>query len=241
MSNSVILTWTESVSDLLEIIWSTQDSQKLEFDKLDFSINLWPVTQKILDMKIAFMLPDGSEYTPFTTVEEVDKVFHTLASDLLKRSNRNIIDVLLSRFYREKIQPKEVEILDSQREFVQDFFRQNVWWMVDDSDTIDTLISEIRALADMGIIWINTYICEDTIGWIIMNILWTRKTLSDWENITFDERKNFIVGDLDKEIFTNYFADLVVLDAWQKYPNSPIKLMNEVVRKIRGFIIIDTF
>ena len=43
--------------------------------------------------------------------------------------------------------------------------------MVDDSDTIDSLISEIRALANMGIEEINEYVCEDTIEWIVMNVI----------------------------------------------------------------------
>lgn len=236
MPHSPNLSGKETTPELKKAIKLAQNKGRWEWN---FYTTLGHVVTKILDMDIAFTLSDGSKYKPFMTVGEVKTFFRISDDDFAMQPNQGYMDRLLSNLYRDKVRPQEAVILDSQKEFVQEFFQQNVWWMVDDSDTIDSLISEIRALVNMGIEEINEYVCEDTIEWIIMNVIWNRKTLADWESTSVDERNKYTVEILDKEKFTDYFVDLVVEHSWRKHPNNSYKMVDEVWKKIRALYVVN--
>ena len=78
-------------------------------------------------MDITLTLPDGSQYRPFTTVDEVKTFFRISDDDFAMEPNQGYMDRLLSNLYKDKVRPQEVVILDPQKEFVQEFFQQNVW------------------------------------------------------------------------------------------------------------------
>lgn len=109
--------------------------------------------------------------------------------------------------YRKKVAPKEKQILTPQKEWVKDFFETNIWGMVYDNDSIDSLFILIRELSSMGIPEISDYVCHDLIDWIVMNLMGKRKTAIDWNGLTLEKRKVYNVGMLDKGKFTEYFID----------------------------------
>ena len=59
------------------------------------------------------------------------------------------MDHFVSEIYRQKVAPKERLILEPQSETMKDFFQSNVWGMVSEDDTIDTLLTEIDRLSCM--------------------------------------------------------------------------------------------
>lgn len=236
MSQSPNLSGKENTPELQEAIELAHNNGRWE---RIFYTTLGHIVTKILDMDITFTLPDGSQYKPFTTIGEVKTFFHISDGDFTLQPNTRVMDRILDNLYRDKVRPQEEAILIPQKEFVKEFFQQNVWWMVDDSDTIDALIVEIRALADMGIKWINQHVCEDVIEWIVMNIIWKNGTLPDWEHMSVDKRNRFTVDMLDKNQFTDYFTDLVVEYTWRKHPNNSYGMMNQVQRSIRALYVVD--
>lgn len=185
-------------------------------------------------MDISFMLPDGTQYKPFTTVGEVKEFFHISDDDLPSQPVWVLMDSFLLNLYRYTVRPQEVSILNPQKEFVRDFFEQNVWWMVENSDTVDTLILEIRQLGSMWIPEINEVLCEDVIEWIIVNVTWKNQKLADYNMLDIDTRGWFSVEMLDKSKFTDYFVELVVEDTWRNHPNNPYVLIDSIEKKIQA-------
>jgi hypothetical protein len=50
------------------------------------------------------------------------------------------MDHFVSEIYRQKLRPREQEVLNLQRDTMREFFEVNIWSDVDNSDTVDTLL-----------------------------------------------------------------------------------------------------
>lgn len=124
MLQSPNLSGKENTPEFHQAMVLAQNNGRL---KWTFYTTLGHVVTKILDMDIAFTLPDGSQYKPFTTVGEVKTFFRISDDDFARQPNRSAMDYLLSNLYRDKVRPQEAAILDPQKEFVKEFFQQNVW------------------------------------------------------------------------------------------------------------------
>ncbi len=195
---------------------------------------------KILDLDVTFTLPDGSEYRPFTTVWEVNTFFRIQPDYYSVQPSREIMDSFISNIYRDKVAPKEESILDERRQWAIDFFRMNVWWAVSDADSIDTLLQEIRLLSSMEIIEINDKVIIEIIDWIIMNLIWMRSDITDWEKLSWDKKKWFTVWMLEKDKFTDYFVNLIVDLPWIRSPNNPqMHMIDTVQRQIQSLYAVN--
>lgn len=230
------LSWIENTPEFQQAIKLSKNKGRWEHW---FSTTLGHIVTKIMDMDITLTLPDGTQYKPFATVRELKEFLNISDDELAIQPNWSDLHYSLNRLYRDKIQPQEKAILNPQKEFVREFFEQNVWWMVSDWDTVDKLIEEIRKLATMEIPEITEYVCEDIIEWIVMNVIWMSNTLSDWENIDSVERNKFIVKLLDKQKFTDYFAELVVDHTWRIHWDNSFRKMKEVENKIRALYVVE--
>lgn len=205
-----------------------------------FDTTLGHFVTKILDMDITFQLPDGSKYKPFTTVWEVNTFFHITPNQYWTNPNPAVMDHFVSNIYRNKVTPMEKAILDPSRQTIREFFEQNIWWDVDDSDTIDTLLWKIDELADKWIKNITPYECNDLKAWIIMNCIWMQKTLDDWNQLSQQEKSQYCIKNLDKKKFTDYFVDIVVDLPWRKNTDNPYNHIRDTVqRKIHALYKVD--
>ena len=122
-------------------------------------------------MEIRVILPDGSEFPLFATVWEVNSFFRISPVQYDTTPNRNTMDHFLSEIYRKKVAPKERDILAPEEQTMKDFFSSNVWWMVNDNDTIDALLSEIDRISYMWIKEVDSTVCADLKDWIIQKAL----------------------------------------------------------------------
>lgn len=204
-----------------------------------FYTTMGHIVTKILDMDIRFTLPDGSEYHPFTTVWEVNTFFRISPDQYGDMPNRYAMDHFVGELYRRKIAPKERETLDPQKETMSDFFRTNVWWALKEGDTIDMLLDEIDALVDMWIVWVDRVVCDDIRDWIVKNAFRKDKDLSDWYQIPVEDRKKYTIDLLDKDQFTDYFADLAVEYPWRKHPLNAYRQMDSIQSRLRALYVVD--
>jgi hypothetical protein len=205
-----------------------------------FYTTIWHIVTKILDMDITFTLPDGSTVKPFTTVWEVNAFFRIDSSSYNDSPMPNIMDYFVSNIYRDRVKPKEKSILAPQKEWVKDFFETNIWWDVNDDDTIDTLLWKIDELAQMGIPEVSERVCTDLKEWIVIHCIWIWKELTDWHTLSEEERNEHKVEYLDKNECTKYFSDNVIEYPWRKHPNNPHRyMMNFVQPQIHALYRVD--
>lgn len=64
-------------------------------------------------------------------------------------------------------------------------------------------------------------------------------TLSEWQGMNEEEKKQYLVKDLQKEKFTDYFADVVARIQWNRNPDNPYNYIQDVIRKIRALYRVD--
>jgi hypothetical protein len=231
------LSWMENTPELPQAIRLGQNKGRWEWY---FYTTLGHIVTKILDMDITFHLPDGSEYKPFTTVWEVNTFFRITPDQYWVTPNPSVMDHFVSEIYRQKLRPREQEVLNPQRDTMRDFFEVNIWRDVDDSDTVDTLLWKIDELAEMWIEEVSQDACNDLKEWIIMNCIWTQKTLDDWNRLSQQERSEHLVEYLNKEKYTEYFVDIVVDLPWRRHPSNPYKyMMDNVQHRIRALYRVD--
>lgn len=190
-------------------------------------------------MDLRVTLPDGSEMPLFTTVWEVNTFFRISPEQYGDTPNRYAMDHFVGEIYRRKIAPKERAILDPEKEEMKDFFRLNVWWMLGENDTIDQLLDEVDALADMWIVWVDRAVTGDVRDWIVKNAYNKQKDLFDWYQLPPEVRNRYSLKLLDRNQFTDYFADLVVEYPWRKHPMSAHRQMDEIQARLRALYVVD--
>lgn len=190
-------------------------------------------------MDLRVTLPDGSVMPLFTTVWEVNTYFRIRPDQYGDTPNRYAMDHFVGEMYRRKIAPMERAILDPEKEGMKDFFRLNVWEMLVENDTIDQLLDEVDALADMWIVWVDRAVTGDVRDWIVKNAYHKQKDLFDWYQLPPETRKGYCINLLDRNQFTDYFADLVVEYPWRKHPMSAHRQMNIIQSRIRALYVVD--
>ena len=237
MSFQKNLSWIENTPEFRQAWILAQNGGRWEWT---FYTTLGHIVTKILDMDIRFTLPDGTEYRPFTTVWEVNSFFRISPEQYSLVPNRYIMDHFVSEIYRQKVAPKERLILEPQSETMKDFFQSNVWGMVSEDDTIDTLLTEVDRLSYMWIQEVDSRVCADLKEWIIMNCIWMGRTFSYWGSLSQEVRDEHLVEHLDKNKFTEYFSDLVVDLPWRRNPKNSYKQMNAIKRKIESLYVLDS-
>lgn len=206
-----------------------------------FYTTIGHIVTKILDMDITFRLPDGSEYKPFTTFWEVNTFFRITREQYRGNPNPSIMDHFVSDIYRHKVAPKEEAILDPRRQTMREFFEENIWCAVDDSDAVDALFWKIDELLTMWINDITPYVCNNLKELIIMNCIWHLRWLDDWNQLSQEERSEYLVEHLNKNKYTDYFVDLTVDSSWSRHPDNPYNyMMNVVQHKIRALYRVDS-
>lgn len=206
-----------------------------------FYTTIGHIVTKILDMDITFRLPDGSEYKPFTTVWEVNTFFRITPDQYWVIPIPSVMDHFVSEIYHQKLRPREQEVLNPQRDTMRDFLEVNIWRDVNDSDTVDALFWKIDELLTMWIEDITSYVCKNLKELIIMDSIWDRKWLDDWNQLWQEERNECLVGHLDKNKYTDHFVDLTVDSSWRRHPDNPYNyMMNVVQHKIHALYRVDS-
>lgn len=160
--------WMENTPEIQQARTLLQNRGRGEWT---FYTTLGHIVTKIIEMDIHIPLPDGTEYRPFQTAADVNTVFDITPEQYADTPNRYRMDHHLSQFCMSHLRSKVDALLDPQRAWVGEFFTLNVWAMVEDNTDIDTLFSEIRALAGMGIVGIGAYECADVIDLMVGTLL----------------------------------------------------------------------
>lgn len=236
MSFQKNISWVENTPEFQKARILAQNGWRGEWT---FYTTLGHIVTKILDMDICFNLPDGTEYRPFTTVWEVNTFFRIVPNQYSTTPNKNVMDHFVSELYRIKVAPEEKKILGPQSETMKDFFQSNVWEMVREDDTVDTLLIEIDRLSFMWIQEVDSSVCADLKEWIIKNCIGMQKTTDDWYLLPKVSRNRHRVNHLEKGKFTEYFSALVVDFPWRRNKNNSHRQMDDIQRKIRSLYVVD--
>lgn len=66
-----------------------------------------------------------------------------------------------------------------------------------------------------------------------------QKDLFDWYQLPPEVRNRYSLKLLDRNQFTDYFADLVVEYPWRKHPMSAHRQMDEIQARLRALYVVD--
>jgi hypothetical protein len=65
------------------------------------------------------------------------------------------------------------------------------------------------------------------------------KDLADWYKIPVEERNRYTISLLEKDHFTEYFADLAVESPWKKHPMNAYRQMGIIQERLRSLYVVD--